>query len=271
GRRDGWQRRSAPLEPCAHRHQVSRGDAPALRRPRRASRMREAVGRDGARTLAGAQPPHRRPGRFGSHAQGQRPGRDRAHRRHHLAFHRQPRRAQDAARAHRPLDRPPPRDLPCRLDASAPGFETEFSAFLGRNRDSDENVGRVVAEIVADVRARGDAALVEYTRKFDRLDTDAAGLRIADAERKAAAQRVPAAQREALLFAAQRIEAFHRALLPKDVDFTDATGTRLGARYRPLDSVGVYVPGGTAAYPSSVLMNIVPAKVAGVSRIVMVV
>jgi len=160
---------------------------------------------------------------------------------------------------------------PRRLDASAPGFETEFSAFLGRNRDSDENVGRVVAEIVADVRARGDAALVEYTRKFDRLDTDAAGLRIADAERKAAAQRVPPAQREALLFAAQRIEAFHRALLPKDVDFTDATGTRLGARYRPLDSVGVYVPGGTAAYPSSVLMNIVPAKVAGVSRIVMVV
>ncbi|HYX04030.1 MAG TPA: histidinol dehydrogenase [Reyranella sp.] len=160
---------------------------------------------------------------------------------------------------------------PRRLDASAPGFETEFSAFLGRNRDSDENVGRVVAEIVADVRARGDAALVEYTRKFDRLDTDAAGLRIADAERKAAAQRVPPAQREALLFAAQRIEAFHRALLPKDVDFTDATGTRLGARYRPLDSVGVYVPGGTAAYPSSVLMNIVPAKVAGVARIVMVV
>ena len=160
---------------------------------------------------------------------------------------------------------------PRRLDASAPGFESEFSAFLGRNRDSDENVGRVVAEIVADVRARGDAALVEYTRKFDRLDTDAAGLRIADAERKAAARQVPAAQREALLFAAQRIEAFHRALLPKDVDFTDATGTRLGARYRPLDSVGVYVPGGTAAYPSSVLMNIVPAKVAGVSRIVMVV
>ena len=112
---------------------------------------------------------------------------------------------------------------------------------------------------------------VDYTRKFDRVDTDAAGLRIADAERAAAAAKVPAAQREALEFAAKRIEAFHRELLPKDVDFTDYTGTRLGARYRPLDSVGVYVPGGTAAYPSSVLMNIVPAKVAGVKRIVMVV
>ena len=160
---------------------------------------------------------------------------------------------------------------PKRLDAAAPGFEKDFSAFLGRNRDSDENVDRVAADIVADVRARGDAALVEYTRKFDKVDTDAAGLRLSDAERKAAAAKVPAAQREALAFAAQRIEAFHRASLPKDVDFTDATGTRLGARYRPLESVGVYVPGGTAAYPSSVLMNIVPAKVAGVSRIVMVV
>ena len=160
---------------------------------------------------------------------------------------------------------------PKRLDASAPGFEREFSAFLGRNRDTDENVDRIAADIVADVRARGDAALVEYTRKFDKVDTDAAGLRISDAERQAAAAKVAAAQREALAFAAQRIETFHRASLPKDVDFTDATGTRLGARYRPLESVGVYVPGGTAAYPSSVLMNIVPAKVAGVSRIVMVV
>ena len=160
---------------------------------------------------------------------------------------------------------------PKRLDASAPGFEKDFLAFLGRNRDTDENVDRIAADIVADVRARGDAALVEYTRKFDKVDTDAAGLRIADAQRKAAAAKVPVAQREALAFAARRIEAFHRASLPKDVDFTDATGTRLGARYRPLESVGVYVPGGTAAYPSSVLMNIVPAKVAGVGRIVMVV
>ncbi len=157
---------------------------------------------------------------------------------------------------------------PLRLDQAAPGFEKEFSAFLGRNRDSDENVDRIAAEIVADVRARGDLALAEYTRKFDKVE---GALRITDAERDSAAAKVPPAQREALEFAASRIEAFHRALLPKDVDFTDSTGTRLGARYRPVDSAGVYVPGGTAAYPSSVLMNIVPAKVAGVKRIVMVV
>jgi len=161
--------------------------------------------------------------------------------------------------------------VPLRLDASAPGFEQDFSAFLGRNREADENVDRVVAEIIADVRARGDAAVVDYTRKFDHVETDAKGLRISDSERRAAAAKVPAAQREALTFAAQRIEAFHRALLPRDVSFTDSTGTRLGARYRPIDAVGVYVPGGTAAYPSSVLMNVVPAKVAGVKRIVMVV
>ena len=157
---------------------------------------------------------------------------------------------------------------PLRLDQAAPGFEKEFSAFLGRNRDNDENVDRVAAEIVADVRARGDAAVAEYTKKFDKVE---GALRITDAERDAAAAKVPPALREALEFAARRIEAFHRALLPKDVDFTDATGTRLGARYRPVDSAGVYVPGGLAAYPSSVLMNIVPAKVAGVRRITMVV
>ncbi|TAJ35551.1 MAG: histidinol dehydrogenase [Reyranella sp.] len=161
--------------------------------------------------------------------------------------------------------------MPLRLDASAPGFEKEFSAFLGRNRDTDENVDRIVAGIVTDVRARGDAAVLDYTRKFDWADLQPGNLRITDAERDAAAAKVPPAQREALEFAAKRIETFHRALLPKDVSFTDATGTRLGARYRPVDAAGVYVPGGTAAYPSSVLMNIVPAKVAGVGRIVMVV
>jgi histidinol dehydrogenase len=161
--------------------------------------------------------------------------------------------------------------VPLRLDASAPGFEKEFSAFLGRNRDTDENVDRVVAGIVADVRARGDAAVVDYTAKFDWDGITAATMRVSEAERDAAVAQVPAVQRDALVFAARRIEAFHRALMPKDVDFTDATGTRLGARYRPVDAAGVYVPGGTAAYPSSVLMNIVPAKVAGVGRIVMVV
>jgi histidinol dehydrogenase len=161
--------------------------------------------------------------------------------------------------------------LPLKLDAKAPGFEKEFSTFLGRNRDTDENVDRIAGDIVADVRKRGDAALIEYTRKFDRFDSDAAGLRLSRSEIAASAATVPAGQHDALVFAANRIEAFHRALLPNDVEFTDATGTRLGARYRPLESVGVYVPGGTAAYPSSVLMNIVPAKVAGVKRVVMVV
>ena len=166
-----------------------------------------------------------------------------------------------------PLDEPGP----LRLDASAPGFERAFAAFLGRNRDTDESVDRLVADIVAGVRARGDAALIDYTRKFDRFETDAAGLRITERERAAAAAKVAPEERAALEFAARRIEAFHRTLLPKDVDFVDATGTRLGARYLPVDAAGVYVPGGTAAYPSSVLMNIVPAKVAGVGRIVMVV
>jgi len=162
--------------------------------------------------------------------------------------------------------------LPLRLDASAPGFEREFSAFLGRHRDTDLDVERIVAGIVADVRMRGDEALLQYTRTFDKFDVaDAKRLRVSDVERARAAAKVAAAQREALAFAARRIAAFHRALMPKDLDFTDATGTRLGARYRPLDAVGVYVPGGTAAYPSSVLMNIVPAKVAGVGRIVMAV
>ena len=119
---------------------------------------------------------------------------------------------------------------PKRLDAAAPGFEKDFSTFLGRNRDTDENVDRVVADIVADVRARGDAAVVDYTRKFDWPGAELSNLRLTDAERSAAAAKVPAAQREALAFAARRIEAFHRALLPPDVDFTDATGTRLGAR-----------------------------------------
>jgi histidinol dehydrogenase len=170
-----------------------------------------------------------------------------------------------------PPDAPRHRRGPLRLDAAAPDFEAAFAGFLGHRRESEEDVDRVVAEIVADVRARGDEALVELTRKFDKVETDAAGLRISDEERRAAADKVPSVQRDALEFAAKRIEAFHRALLPADVDFTDSTGTRLGARYRPLDSVGVYVPGGTAAYPSSVLMNIVPAKVAGVKRIVMAV
>src|SRR5262245_33973743 len=111
---------------------------------------------------------------------------------------------------------------PLRLNASAPGFERDFSAFLGRHRDTDENVDRIVADIIADVRARGDTAVIDYTRKFDKVELAASGLSVGAAERNKAAGRVPAAQRQALEFAVRRIEAFHRALLPKDVDFTDA-------------------------------------------------
>jgi histidinol dehydrogenase len=163
-----------------------------------------------------------------------------------------------------------PPEGPLRLDAGAVDFDAAFARFLDLKREIDEDVDAAAGRIVADVRARGDQALLELTAKFDRLTLTAAGLRISDAEIEAAAQGVPDAQRRALQMAADRIEAYHRTQAPRDVDFTDAQGVRLGARYRPLDAVGLYVPGGTAAYPSSVLMNAMPAKVAGVERIVMV-
>ena len=162
--------------------------------------------------------------------------------------------------------------MPLRLDARTASFAREFAAFLARTRSADEDVDRTAGAIVEDVRARGDAALLDYTRRFDRLDlADAQALRLPVAERDALAARAEPRAREALAFAAARIEAFHRATLPVDVDFTDATGTRLGARYRPIDAVGLYVPGGRAAYPSSLLMNAIPARVAGVRRLAMVV
>ena len=119
--------------------------------------------------------------------------------------------------------------------------------------------------------ARGDAALIEATRKFDRLELKAEGLRITPAEIDAAVKACDAPTLDALKFARDRIEVFHRRQLPKDERFTDALGVELGWRWSAIDAVGLYVPGGTAAYPSSVLMNAVPAKVAGVARVVMVV
>jgi histidinol dehydrogenase len=121
------------------------------------------------------------------------------------------------------------------------------------------------------VAARGDLALIEATRKFDRLDLDASGLRITPAEIDAAVQACDAGTLDALKFARDRIEVFHKRQLPADERFTDALGVELGWRWSAIDAVGLYVPGGTAAYPSSVLMNAVPAKVAGVARVVMVV
>jgi len=157
-----------------------------------------------------------------------------------------------------------------RLDARAPDFERAFAALLSENRDTDEHVAASVRAIVADVRKRGDAALIELTRRFDKAEISAQTMRVSSAEIEAARAQITAPQRAALATAAKRIEAYHRRQLPKDESFTDETGATLGWRWTALDSVGLYVPGGTASYPSSVLMNAIPARVAGVARVVMV-
>lgn len=156
-----------------------------------------------------------------------------------------------------------------RLDASDPGFAAEFDALVNDRRESASDVSADVASIVARVKAEGDAALADYTSKFDRFDLDARGWSISKAECAAAYEALAPELRDALDLAAERIRAYHAAQLPTDRDYRDATGARLGARWNAVDAAGVYVPGGRAAYPSSVLMNIIPAKVAGVERIVM--
>jgi len=154
-----------------------------------------------------------------------------------------------------------------RLSTADAGFETDFTALLNQSRDTTARVDDVVAAIIADVRARGDAALLDYTERFDR--TRPARLRIAEAEIDAAVAAIPPALQAALDLAATRIEAFHRAQLPADIEVPDPAGLRLGLRWTALDAVGIYVPGGKAAYPSSVLMNALPARVAGVGRVAM--
>jgi histidinol dehydrogenase len=161
--------------------------------------------------------------------------------------------------------------VPVRLDRSDPAFEQRFEALLSAKRETAEDVVATARAIVDDVRARGDAALLDYTKRFDRLDLTAAGLRLTEADFAKAEKSVGADARAALTFARDRIEAFHARQLPKDDRYTDAAGVELGLRWTALEAVGLYVPGGTAAYPSSVLMNAVPARVAGVERIVMVV
>jgi len=161
--------------------------------------------------------------------------------------------------------------MPLRLDRSSADFDELFSTFLAAKREVSADVERATRAIVDDVAARGDAALIEATRKFDRLDLAASGLRVAAAEVDAAVKACDARTLDALKFARDRIETFHRRQLPKDERFTDPLGVELGWRWNAVDAVGLYVPGGTAAYPSSVLMNAVPAKVAGVARVVMVV
>jgi histidinol dehydrogenase len=161
--------------------------------------------------------------------------------------------------------------MPLRLDRRSADFDQQFAALLAAKREVSTDVEAAARAIVSDVIARGDAALIEATRKFDRLDLDATTMRITPAEVEAAAKDCEGATLDALKFARDRIETFHRRQLPQDQRFTDAAGVELGWRWSAIESVGLYVPGGTAAYPSSVLMNAVPAKVAGVARLVMVV
>ncbi len=156
-----------------------------------------------------------------------------------------------------------------RLDTADPDFEAAFTALLHDGRDTTARVDAPVAAIIADVRARGDAALVELTNRFDRTTVTAATIRVAAAEIDAAVAGIAPDLAAALDLAATRIEAFHRAQLPQDVEVPDPAGLTLGLRWSPLDAVGLYVPGGKAAYPSSVLMNALPARVAGVARVAM--
>ncbi len=156
-----------------------------------------------------------------------------------------------------------------RLSTQQPDFEARFAAFLNAARDTEAAVSGPVAAILADVRARGDAAVIAATARFDRLTLTPATLRIPAAEIAAAVAAVPPALTAALDLAATRIEAFHRAQRPVDLQQTDAAGLTLGMRWGALDAVGLYVPGGKAAYPSSVLMNAIPARIAGVGRVAM--
>jgi len=160
--------------------------------------------------------------------------------------------------------------MPRRLDASAAGFDEDFAQLLADREAVTDDVSDVVRGILDDVRKRGDAALIDYTQRFDRLDVSG-GLRFATSEIDAAVRAVPAETMAALETAATRIEAFHRRQLPADFRYMDEAGVTLGMLWKPLDAVGLYVPGGRAAYPSSVLMNALPARVAGVSRLAMVV
>lgn len=154
-----------------------------------------------------------------------------------------------------------------RLSTTDPSFKTEFDALLNLKREVSEEVDDVVAGIIARVRAEGDAVLVELTEKFDRLSLPAEKLAFSADEIAEAAAAVPAAQRAALETAAVRIEAYHRRQLPEDARWTDEAGVSLGWRWTPVDAAGLYAPGGLASYPSSVLMNAIPAKVAGVPRV----
>ncbi len=157
-----------------------------------------------------------------------------------------------------------------RLSTSSAEFEGAFTALVNARRETDADVSRDVAAIIADVKARGDIAVAEYTATFDGHDLAATGWRIPRAECDAALANLAPELRSALELAERRIRTYHESQRPVNTDTTDSAGVRLGARWRGVDAAGIYVPGGRAAYPSSVLMNAIPAKVAGVARLVMV-
>jgi histidinol dehydrogenase len=161
--------------------------------------------------------------------------------------------------------------MPVRLVKQSPDFAERFQVLLSAKRETAADVETTVRGIIADVIARGDQALLDFTRQFDRLDLDPTAIRLTPTELGSAATASDQRALDALKLARDRIEVFHRRQLPKDDRFTDSLGVELGSRWSPIEAVGLYVPGGTAAYPSSVLMNAVPAKVAGVPRLVMVV
>jgi histidinol dehydrogenase len=157
-----------------------------------------------------------------------------------------------------------------RLDSSDIGFADAFDALVNGRREADADVSSAVAQTIKDVRAHGDVTLADMTQRFDGFDLNTAGWQIDAAQCKAAYDALEPELRDALTLAAKRIEAYHKAQLPENRDYRDSDNVRLGARWSAVDAAGVYVPGGRAAYPSSVLMNAIPAKVAGVERIVMV-
>ena len=164
---------------------------------------------------------------------------------------------------------------PARLSTASATFEAEFKARLHWSAEADAAIEQVVADILADVQRRGDEAVLAYTRRFDRLDVDSLqALELTAAELRAAFETLPVEQKNALEAAARRVRSYHEAQKKASGEswsYRDADGTLLGQKVTPLDRVGIYVPGGKAAYPSSVLMNAIPAQVAGVGEIIMVV
>ncbi|MBC7132928.1 MAG: histidinol dehydrogenase [Roseovarius sp.] len=157
--------------------------------------------------------------------------------------------------------------MPIILDATQPDFEARLAALLSAKREDSPDVDDAVAAIIADVRARGDRAVIELTARFDRMTLTPGTLRFSQAEIDALVGEVPAQEREALELAAARIRAYHTRQMPRDESWTEPSGAMLGWRWTPVSAAGLYVPGGLASYPSSVLMNAIPARVAGVERL----